>query len=232
MPRMRRSGSPGFAPRPAAIIEAVPAACCALADRRGRPFAGRRREKRACTQVRRGGPARDDRAGAVVPTWCCSPTSQLRARRNGADPDHPAVAPAAAGAWCGGDLCHSRRGRGDRGSRPHCGHVCRSVPRGRADRKGDRYPRASLHGRTAHLHRLGLNFRQADRGHSRRATGRALPAGCSFAARCRHTQERCRVRMPPESALAPGRITRCVRVADGEPDLGSPNLSERNLAKP
>ena len=167
MPRMRRSGSPGFAPRPAAIIEAVPAACCALADRRGRPFAGRRREKRACTQVRRGGPARDDRAGAVVPTWCCSPTSQLRARRNGADPDHPAVAPAAAGAWCGGDLCNSRRGRGDRGSRPHCGHVCRSLRRGRADRKGDRYPRASLHGRTAHLHRLGLNFRQAARGHSR-----------------------------------------------------------------
>jgi len=59
---------------------------------------------------------------------------------------------------------------------------------------------------------------------------RALPAGCSFAARCRHTQERCRVRMPPESALAPGRITRCVRVADGELDLGSPNLSERSLA--
>ena len=40
------------------------------------------------------------------------------------------------------------------------------------------------------------------------------------------------MRVPPEAALAPGRITRCVRVADGEPDLGSPNLSERNLAKP
>jgi peptide/nickel transport system ATP-binding protein len=61
---------------------------------------------------------------------------------------------------------------------------------------------------------------------------RALPAGCSFAARCRHVQERCRMRMPPEAALAPGRITRCVRVADGELDLGSPNLGERSVAKP
>jgi peptide/nickel transport system ATP-binding protein len=60
----------------------------------------------------------------------------------------------------------------------------------------------------------------------------ALPAGCSFAARCRHAQERCRVRMPPEAALAPGRITRCLRVADGELDLGSPNLSVRSNAKP
>jgi len=61
---------------------------------------------------------------------------------------------------------------------------------------------------------------------------RALPAGCSFAARCGHAQQRCRVRMPPEAALAPGRITRCVRVADGELDLGSPNLSARSIAMP
>jgi len=61
---------------------------------------------------------------------------------------------------------------------------------------------------------------------------RALPAGCSFAPRCRHVQERCRVHMPPEATLAPGRITRCARVADGELDLGSPNLGERSIAKP
>ena len=62
----------------------------------------------------------------------------------------------------------------------------------------------------------------------KRSRGRigSLPTGN----RPRQTQERCRVRMPPEAALAPGRITRCVRVADGELDLGSPNLSERSLA--
>jgi len=38
--------------------------------------------------------------------------------------------------------------------------------------------------------------------------------------------------MPPQAALTPGRITRCMRVADGELDLGSPNLSERSIAKP
>jgi hypothetical protein len=38
--------------------------------------------------------------------------------------------------------------------------------------------------------------------------------------------------MPSEAALAPGRMTRCVRVADGELDLGSPNLGERNIVNP
>jgi len=61
---------------------------------------------------------------------------------------------------------------------------------------------------------------------------RALPLGCSFAPRCRHVQERCRDRMPPEAMLSPGRMTRCLRVAGGEIDLGSPNLSERSVAKP
>jgi peptide/nickel transport system ATP-binding protein len=61
---------------------------------------------------------------------------------------------------------------------------------------------------------------------------RALPEGCSFAPRCRHVEQCCCVRMPPESTLMPGRMTRCLRVAGGEIDLGSPNLSQRSVAKP
>ena len=38
--------------------------------------------------------------------------------------------------------------------------------------------------------------------------------------------------MPPESTLMPGRMTRCLRVAGGEIELGSPNLSQRSIAKP
>jgi hypothetical protein len=38
--------------------------------------------------------------------------------------------------------------------------------------------------------------------------------------------------MPPESTLMPERMTRCLRVASGEIDLGSPNLSLRSVAKP
>jgi hypothetical protein len=37
---------------------------------------------------------------------------------------------------------------------------------------------------------------------------------------------------PPESTLMSGRMTRRLRVAGGEIDLGSPNLSERSVAKP
>ena len=61
---------------------------------------------------------------------------------------------------------------------------------------------------------------------------RALPEGCSFAPRCRHVEQCCCVRMPPESTLMPGRMTRCLRVAGGEIELGSPNLSRRSIAKP
>ena len=61
---------------------------------------------------------------------------------------------------------------------------------------------------------------------------RALPEGCSFAPRCRHVEQCCCVRMPPESTLMPGRMTRCLRVAGGEIELGSPNLSQRSIAKP
>ena len=60
----------------------------------------------------------------------------------------------------------------------------------------------------------------------------ALPEGCSFAPRCRHVEQCCCVRMPPESTLMPGRMTRCLRVAGGEIELGSPNLSQRSIAKP
>ena len=61
---------------------------------------------------------------------------------------------------------------------------------------------------------------------------RALPEGCSFAPRCRYAEQCCCVRMPPESILMPGRMTRCLRVAGGEIDLGSPNLSQRSVTKP
>ena len=61
---------------------------------------------------------------------------------------------------------------------------------------------------------------------------RALPEGCSFSPRCRYAEQCCCVRMPPESTLMPGRMTRCLRVAGGEIDLGSPNLSQRSVAKP
>ena len=61
---------------------------------------------------------------------------------------------------------------------------------------------------------------------------RALPEGCSFAPRCRYAEQCCRVRMPSESILMPGRMTRCLRVAGGDIDLGSPNLSQRSVTKP
>src|SRR6516165_2023573 len=59
---------------------------------------------------------------------------------------------------------------------------------------------------------------------------RALPEGCSFSPRCRYAEQCCCVRMPPESTLMPERMTRCLRVASGEIDLGSPNLSQRSVA--
>ena len=69
-------------------------------------------------------------------------------------------------------------------------------------------------------------------GSGKSVTLRALPEGCSFAPRCRHAEEHCRVRMPPESTLSPERMTRCLRVAAGEIDLPSPNLSDRNVTRP
>ena len=56
---------------------------------------------------------------------------------------------------------------------------------------------------------------------------RALPEGCSFAPRCRFCEDRCRAAMPPEFALAPEHMTRCLRVAAREIDLAGPTLSAR-----
>jgi peptide/nickel transport system ATP-binding protein len=56
---------------------------------------------------------------------------------------------------------------------------------------------------------------------------RELPEGCSFAPRCRYAEDRCRASMPPEFALTPERMTRCLRVAAREIDLTGPTLSER-----
>jgi peptide/nickel transport system ATP-binding protein len=61
---------------------------------------------------------------------------------------------------------------------------------------------------------------------------RALPEGCSFAPRCRFSEDRCSASMPPEFAPTPERMTRCLRVAGREIDLGGPNLSERNTSRP
>ena len=59
---------------------------------------------------------------------------------------------------------------------------------------------------------------------------RALPEGCSFAPRCRYAEDRCGTAMPPEFALTPERMTRCLRVAAREIDLAGPTLSERNAS--
>ena len=56
---------------------------------------------------------------------------------------------------------------------------------------------------------------------------RALPAGCSFAARCRFRAERCLTTPPPEFVHAPAHTTRCLRVAAREITLAGPNLGER-----
>jgi peptide/nickel transport system ATP-binding protein len=59
---------------------------------------------------------------------------------------------------------------------------------------------------------------------------RDLPDGCSFAPRCRYAEDRCRVAMPPEFAVTPGCMTRCLRVAAREIDLAGPTLSERRTS--
>jgi peptide/nickel transport system ATP-binding protein len=42
-----------------------------------------------------------------------------------------------------------------------------------------------------------------------------LAAGCSFAPRCRHAEDRCTIVAPGEHRVAPDHMVRCVRVADG-----------------
>ena len=56
-----------------------------------------------------------------------------------------------------------------------------------------------------------------------------LPAGCSFAPRCRFVADGCRASPPPEFALEPGHSTRCRRLAAGEIELSRPGLGERAL---
>jgi peptide/nickel transport system ATP-binding protein len=61
---------------------------------------------------------------------------------------------------------------------------------------------------------------------------RALPEGCSFAPRCRFSEDRCRAAMPAETILSSERMTRCLRVAAREIDLAGPSLSQRNASRP
>jgi len=56
-----------------------------------------------------------------------------------------------------------------------------------------------------------------------------LPAGCTFAPRCRHVANSCLSSLPPEFALDPQHATRCRRVAAGEIELSGPSLAERAL---
>ncbi len=55
----------------------------------------------------------------------------------------------------------------------------------------------------------------------------ALPPGCSFAARCRFAQERCREVLPSTFALSATHTVRCLRVADGEIEVAKPSLGTR-----
>jgi hypothetical protein len=49
---------------------------------------------------------------------------------------------------------------------------------------------------------------------------RALPEGCSFAPRCRLSEDRCSASIPPEFAPTPETIARCLRVTGREINLG------------
>jgi peptide/nickel transport system ATP-binding protein len=56
----------------------------------------------------------------------------------------------------------------------------------------------------------------------------ALPPGCSFAARCRFAEERCREVPPSEFALSATHMVRCGRVAAGEIEVAKPSLADRS----
>jgi len=45
---------------------------------------------------------------------------------------------------------------------------------------------------------------------------RALPPGCAFAPRCRYTEERCTVDVPPQHHVAPDHTARCVLAQEAE----------------
>jgi peptide/nickel transport system ATP-binding protein len=55
----------------------------------------------------------------------------------------------------------------------------------------------------------------------------SLPLGCSFAARCRFVEERCREVPPSEFALSATHMVRCARVAAGEIEVAKPSLADR-----
>jgi peptide/nickel transport system ATP-binding protein len=55
----------------------------------------------------------------------------------------------------------------------------------------------------------------------------SLPPGCSFAARCRFVEERCREVPPSEFALSATHMVRCGRVAAGEIEVAKPSLADR-----
>jgi peptide/nickel transport system ATP-binding protein len=57
----------------------------------------------------------------------------------------------------------------------------------------------------------------------------SLPAGCSFAPRCRFADPRCRRDLPGEYPLAADRVVRCLRVADGEITVTPPRLAEQGV---
>ena len=50
---------------------------------------------------------------------------------------------------------------------------------------------------------------------------RALPAGCRFADRCPLRIEKCVLEEPPAAEVAPGRISRCWRPEDVQPEVPS-----------
>ena len=54
-----------------------------------------------------------------------------------------------------------------------------------------------------------------------------LPPGCSFAPRCRFAEARCSLDLPPEIALAPDHMVRCLRVAAGEITVAAPTLAKQ-----
>jgi len=54
-----------------------------------------------------------------------------------------------------------------------------------------------------------------------------LPPGCSFAPRCRFAEARCSLDLPPEIALAPDHMVRCLRVAAGEITVAAPTRAKQ-----
>ena len=141
------------------------------------PVGGAAAEDLSARDVRRHAAAGDDRAGAVLPALgAAGRRADHGARRDRADPDHAAAAPAAAGARHGGGVRHARCRRRGRGRRPDRRDVCRPLGRGRPDRGGDRRAGASLHGRACWPRRCWARRSGAAGGDPRHAAGPARAA--------------------------------------------------------